>query len=188
MKNVKIFGISIAILCALLLCFTGCDKEPANKDIPANPLEKEGYTLIFHDEFDGTELDTEKWLPQYFPHASDSAAGCSTTYTMENGCLNLMITEKTPAYSTGTQMKVSSIQTYEKNLLHPGAGTANMTSVYPYEGFATQYGYFEMRAKLPDCKGGGHIAWWMIGTQDIALALHVNFAVADTDIQRMALY
>ena len=25
-----------------------------------------------------------------------------------------------------------------------------------------------MRAKLPDCKGGGHIAWWMIGTQDDA--------------------
>lgn len=170
MKRLSSFLICTIILCGLLLCCSGCNSEPKTNDVPANPLEKEGYTLIFNDEFDGTELDTEKWLPQYFPHATNSAAGCATTYTMENGFLNLMISEKTQVYNSGTQMKVSSIQTFEKDLLHPGAGTANVTSVVPYESFATQYGYFEMRAKLPDCKGGGHIAWWMVGTQDDARA------------------
>jgi hypothetical protein len=42
-------------------------------DFPANPLEKPGYTLEFHDEFDGTELDPEKWLPYYLPHWSSWA-------------------------------------------------------------------------------------------------------------------
>lgn len=170
MRKFSAVLLGLCLLCGVLLGAGGCKQDEGGKDVPANPLEKEGYTLIFNDEFDGEELDTDKWLPQYFPHGTDSAAGCSTTYTMENGCLNLMIDEDTPTYSEGTQMKVSSVQTFEKNLLHPGAGTTNVTSVVPYESFATQYGYFEMRAKLPDCKGGGHIAWWMTGTQDDARA------------------
>jgi hypothetical protein len=34
-------------------------------DVPANPLEKPGYLLEFHDEFDGSELDQAKWLALY---------------------------------------------------------------------------------------------------------------------------
>ena len=34
---------------------------PSNaQDYPPNPLEKEGYRLIFHDEFDGKEINTDK--------------------------------------------------------------------------------------------------------------------------------
>ena len=168
MKKISTLFLSLLIIFSVILSISGCQKENKNGNIPPNPLKKEGYTLIFNDEFDEEELDINKWLPQYFPHATNSAEGCATTYTMENGCLNLMINEETPVYNSGTKMKVSSVQTFEKDLLHPGAGTANVTSVVPYEGFATQYGYFEMRAKLPDCKGGGHIAWWMTGTQDDA--------------------
>ena len=38
----------------------------------------------------------------------------------------------------------------------------------PFEGYATQYGYFEIRMKLPDTGGGGYASWWLIGTQDDA--------------------
>ena len=38
--------------------------------------------------------------------------------------------------------------------------------VEPFEGYATQYGYFEIRMKMPDTKGGGYAAWWLIGAQD----------------------
>jgi hypothetical protein len=34
-------------------------------DFPANPLDKAGYILEFHDEFEGSALDTSKWLPFY---------------------------------------------------------------------------------------------------------------------------
>ncbi len=32
-------------------------------------------------------------------------------------------------------------------------------------GYKTKYGYFEIRAKLANCGGGGHQAWWMVGMQ-----------------------
>lgn len=92
-------AIAIMLLSGLIGTLAGCHKSNT-KDVPPNPLEKEGYKLIFHDEFDGTELDTTKWLPQYFPHATDSAKGCATTYKMEDGILYLMIDESTPPYSS----------------------------------------------------------------------------------------
>lgn len=164
-KSILLMGLSL-----LLLAGCGIIKgDKANgKDVPANPIEKEGYKLIYSDEFDGDDLDTKKWLPQYFPHATSVAAGCSAKYRFEDGNICLYIDENTPNFGEHTSMKASSIQTFEKNLLHPGAGRTNVTNVVPYESFACQYGYFEMRAKIPNCGGGGHVAWWLVGTQDDA--------------------
>ena len=41
-----------------------CASSMMAQDYPANPLEKEGYRLIFHDEFDGKEIDRTKWIPE----------------------------------------------------------------------------------------------------------------------------
>lgn len=42
---------------------------PSNaQDYPPNPLEKEGYRLIFHDEFDGKEINTDKWFRSICRH------------------------------------------------------------------------------------------------------------------------
>ncbi|MBQ8943881.1 MAG: glycoside hydrolase family 16 protein, partial [Clostridia bacterium] len=60
------------------------------------------------------------------------------------------------------------IQTWEKNYLHPGG--KQQREVEPFEGYATQYGYFEIRMKLPDTGGGGYASWWLIGAQDDARA------------------
>ena len=48
----------------LLACFllqVGLQNIQA-QDYPASPLEKEGYRLIFHDEFEGEEIDRTKFL------------------------------------------------------------------------------------------------------------------------------
>lgn len=153
-------------ICVGAILLGGCGKE--QKENEANPLEKEGYVLDWHDEFDGTELDTEKWLPQYLPHNTSSAEGCMTKYTMEDGVLKLIIDEDSVDYYTGQKNRadggflVSSIQTYEKTGLHM---KDVQTTVAPYTGYVTQYGYFELRCKIPACGGGGLVAWWMVGTE-----------------------
>lgn len=159
----KFISFMLVVLTVLFPCRFGYIEKDAN------PIEKKGYTIVFDEEFDGNELDSEKWLPQYFPHATDTPEGCVAKYKIDDGILNLYIDESSPQYGWHTIMRASCIQTFEKNLLHPGAGEFNRTEVEPFEGFATKYGYFEMRAKLPDIKEGGHIAWWLIGTQDDAL-------------------
>ena len=67
-------------------------------DTPANPLEKEGYTLDFADEFDGTSLDSEKWTDYYLPHWCDDASTAKGNYRFENGCLVEYITEDQAAW------------------------------------------------------------------------------------------
>lgn len=58
-------GVLTAGLC-LLGSATGAQTAQA-ADFPGNPTTKEGYTLDFQEEFDGTTLDTNKWLPYYLP-------------------------------------------------------------------------------------------------------------------------
>lgn len=39
-------------------------------DMPANPVDKPGYTLDYADEFNGDSLDKSKWTDYYLPHWS----------------------------------------------------------------------------------------------------------------------
>ena len=138
--------------------------------------EKEGYVLDFSTEFNDSDLETEYWLPQYLPHCTANTAGSSARYKVENGCLNLYITKDSPDYFGGQPGSAdpdnllwiaNGIQTWEKNYLHPGG--AQQTEVQPFEGYATQYGYFEIRMKMPVSGGGGYASWWLVGAQDDAL-------------------
>lgn len=154
--------ILILSLCLICVLFGGCRE----KGQEAPPLEKEGYVLDFHDEFDGDELDFTKWLPQYLPHATTSLSGFMADYDVSDGSLKLQIDEDRPTFyeqENPKGFKVCGIQSYNKNSLHER--TAIGANVVPYEGYTTQYGYFEIRYKMPAGGGGGHVAFWLIGTQ-----------------------
>jgi hypothetical protein len=59
-------------------------------DCPANPLEKSGYRLEFHDDFDEGQLDTNKWIPFYLSHWS-SRENSTARYSFDNSNLILEI-------------------------------------------------------------------------------------------------
>jgi hypothetical protein len=146
--------------------------SPGN--VPPNPLEKVGYTLDFHDEFDSPELDLNKWFPYYLPHWS-SRAQTAPHYSFDNGCLILQITKDQqpwcPEYDG--DIKASAIQT--------GAFAGPVGSPYGQLKFNTasvvreaqenvqkylpQYGYFELRARA-HMTDTDHVALWMIGYED----------------------
>lgn len=147
-------------VCIGVMSVTGCEKKDE-----APPLEKEGYVLDWHDEFDGTELDSSKWLDMSLPHRSECPEeAAKAKYYMKDGVLTLYIDEDTKCVYDGgdTGLRVSGIQTYEKNGLHIGE---TVTEVEPFNGYITKYGYFETRVKMPSCGGGGHVAWWMVGAE-----------------------
>lgn len=129
---------------------------------------KDGYDLDWSDEFDGNDLDHEKWLAEYFPHATHGKEGKNAKYEVKNGTLSMILDRDTKSFSHDNDdgMKVSSIQTYEKDYLHPVATQVSGKHVETFDGYRTKYGYFEMRCKAPSCGGGGAIAWWLIGVED----------------------
>ena len=172
--NRKKISLLLAITVLVSSLLSGCGVKPADENSVGNGApEKEGYVLDFSSEFNEGKLDEEHWLPQYLPHCTGSTEGSSARYKIENGCLNLYITKDSPDYF-GDQPGsadpdnllwiANGIQTWEKNYLHPGG--AQQMEVEPFEGYATQYGYFEIRMKMPDTKGGGYVSWWLIGAQD----------------------
>ena len=158
---------------ALLLALTILAVIPQTAYVETAVPEKEGYVLDFSAEFGEDSLNTAYWLPQYLPHCTTSDAGAAARYRIEDGCLNLYITKDSPDYFGGRPGSAdpdnllwiaNGIQKRKKNRLHPGGG--QQKEVEPFEGYATQYGLFEMRMKMPDTGGGGYVSWWLIGTQD----------------------
>lgn len=136
-------------------------------DMPANPVDKPGYTLDYADEFNGDSLDKSKWTDYYLPHWSKNPENAKANYRFENGCLVEYITKDQQAWSPehdGT-VKSSAIMSFDKSWIHNFSGTMDNQDRNTWYGYKTKYGYFEIRAKLANCGGGGHQAWWMVGMQ-----------------------
>ncbi|MET7760328.1 glycoside hydrolase family 16 protein [Streptomyces sp. NPDC005389] len=142
-------------------------------DTPPNPTTKSGYTLDFQEEFDGGTLDTNKWLPSYLPHWTSTPENAKARYTIADGVLTERLDADTPAWNAqydGT-VKISSIQTYNKDWWHKfNESMPNDHHEPDFNGYSTKYGYFEIRAKNSNVGGGGHQAFWMVGTEDTTSA------------------
>jgi len=121
--------------------------------MPPNPLEKEGWVLDRHDEFDGPALDEALWVPRYF----ESRRPPGTTdahYIFRDGCIVLQIPD--------ASVRVSSLQTGAKTFLH---GSTHDHDIEENMKYTPRYGYFEIRARTQ--RGSGiHCAFWGIGTRE----------------------
>ncbi len=104
--------------------------------------DKPGWTLVFHDEFDGTKLDTSKWEDQYWhgrTHGNQELQYYAPDgYEVRDGLLILK---------------------GEKRSMNGHPYTSGM--VTSFKSFSQQYGYFEIRARFP--KGKGYWpAFWLL--------------------------
>lgn len=151
-------------LCACFL-LQGATQIIQAQDYPANPLEKEGYRLIFHDEFEGNEIDKSKWIPEYLPSWPKDRSICTPTYEMKDGIIKFII-DKNSKNEFDKSMYISGFMSASRTGLHHY--DPKKKALHEIKTEATQinqYGYYEMRAKMQN-GGGVHCAWWLIGFED----------------------
>lgn len=125
---------------------------PITQSFASNPeiASPEGYSLVWHDEFEGTEIDKNKWefenwapgyvnneLQRYVPNGEKN--GVKTAF-VENGALNIV------ARSLGSEVI-----------------SARMNSSTGSGKCAWTYGWFEARILLPTGRGTWP-AFWMMPT------------------------
>lgn len=114
----------------------------------STPLpEKSGWTLTFHDEFDGTKLDAKKWSDCYpgeqRTHSNNEQQYYATDgYELKDGILRFKA---------------------EKRKMGGMPYTSGMISSYGK--FKQKYGWFEIRARFPQGKGMWPAFWLLPATK-----------------------
>jgi hypothetical protein len=145
-----------------------------NQDFPPNPLDKPGYRLEFHDEFESMPLDVNKWLPYYLPHWSNRELAAAR-YSLDGKTLNLIIEKDQQSWCPDHDgdVRVSSLQTgcfsgpsgspIGQHRFNPDLRVSEAQPTMRL--YTPQYGYFESRLKALPIPGY-MAAFWMIGFEE----------------------
>lgn len=133
------------------------------QDAPQNPLDKPGWVLDAHDEFDGPTLNTNLWSPYYLESRTERERAAAR-YEFREGSLVLYVDGGSKGYVKDgpAEMTVSGIQTGDRTRLHKDTDPVHH-EIPAKISYAPLYGCFEVRAKLPD---GAQSAFWTLGTKD----------------------
>lgn len=126
------------------------DPTPDATGDPTPVGQDESWNLVFHDEFDGTHLDTTRWSA-CFPWG-DATAGCGTDTTPDMWYLpaNVIVGDGVVRLRAKRESHEANGRTYDY--------TSGMISTAGFEGVSSypylfQYGYMEMRARMPAGQG-----------------------------------
>lgn len=118
---------------------------------------KEGWTLVFHEEFEGPEIDQTKFSPYGLSHWK-TLEEAEAVYQFRDSCIVLQLPDE--------HQRVSAIVTGMRDGLHRYGDDLGLNHHdRAFMNLVTKYGYFEVRAKV--AKGSGlNSAWWMIGFEN----------------------
>ena len=110
-------------------------------------MDKPGWTLTFNDEFDGTALDTTKWMDQYWhgrTHSNNEQQYYAPDgYGVADGRLCFTAEQREMGGMPYTSGMVTS-----------------------FESFSQQYGWFEIRARFPKGQGLWPAFWLLPATKE----------------------
>jgi hypothetical protein len=131
--------------------------------VEPNPLEKPGWKVTFHDEFDSPLLNDQYWYAAYRTGrieylkrigANGIYHDSNALYKIEDGLLKLMIDETAPPRLKKGDAAVSCLMTSDHRF---GKDTSEFQVL---EKFSQKYGWFETRCK--SIKGSGlYTAFWL---------------------------
>jgi len=145
-------------------------------------VENSPYRLVWHDEFEGSDINKNFWTDAQLISTKYKRYGAWTDYYLNDSKLHLRIKKDAPNCfvddpSNSNDMAQSIIQTAQQNKLH--VTTYGYHDVNPFWGLLTQEGYYECRFKVWKATGGCHTSWWCVGIQD---GLYAESARAEIDI------
>lgn len=169
------------------------EASPAPVKLPARPLGQTGdWKLIFHDEFDGSTLATDKWVTCYW--WDDDGCTIATNNELQwyqpdnvflrDGKLILRAKRERVTAPDGRQFDYTSGMISSGSLSYRGEDP----------GFASKHIYVEMRARIPTGQGLWP-AFWLLPTRHESLpeidvmeivgddpsSLHMNFHYSDEE-------
>jgi hypothetical protein len=129
----------------------------------------------FSDDFDGTDLDLDVWVPHYLP-AWSSRAGTAATYAVRDSSLHLTIPPEQGLWCADDHepaMRVSAVQSGSAS--GPLGSTVGQQPYRegllvreeqpPHWGWTPRGGLLEMRARAV-VPPRSMVAWWMVGLED----------------------
>jgi beta-glucanase (GH16 family) len=113
--------------------------------VPCLAQQKPGWKLTFYDEFNGASLDLSKWSPQDpwgKVRNNELQAYVKDAFVLQDGILHVQAEKRAASYDGSVRQFTSGMMT-------------------TYRKFAQQYGWFEIRCRLP--KGNGlWPAFWIL--------------------------
>jgi beta-glucanase (GH16 family) len=147
-------GKRMKLLSAVLTaCLAALGAGPATQPAAAPQIEKPGWRLTFHDEFDGSRLDAAKWSDHYWhgrTHANRELEYYAPDgYELKDGMLRLIARPVAPEDRGKTQGLP-----YTSGMIE-GSGK-----------FSQKYGWFEVRCRVPAGKGFWPAFWLLPATRN----------------------
>lgn len=151
--------ISMSALAVLILLLMRTSWFSNQQDDPVSPLPlNHGMELVFSDEFDGTELDEDKWVDCYWWDVE----GCTNAGNSELEWYlpeNVRIQQGSLILETQKEM----ITTHNRELFPYSSGMVttgrDVSDTEVPTKFSFQYGTIEVRAKFPAGKGLWPAIW-----------------------------
>ena len=153
----KIIAILIVTM-VLVLSLGGCtgdrfEKLPTESTLEG-VLERDGYSMILEDNFDGDAIDSRYWKVGYGDKARRAAYYTEDSVFVKDGALTIRTNyRKDGVYGEGWY--TGWVESSSRDGGHGGKPSEN------YEGISRTYGYFEVRCKVPATTGIWSAFWLM---------------------------